>query len=402
MKTLIKNGRVVDPSQNLDAVMDLLIEDGVVAAIDKNIEGLEAKEDIVTGTMAAAAGGVTTIACMPNTKPVVDNSIIVSGIKERAAREGYVNVEVIGAISKGEQGKELAELGDMAEKGAMAFSDDGHYVESSRLFLLAARYVSAFDKVLISHSIEEELNHEGYMHEGAVSARIGVPGIPYISEDIAVARDCIISEYTGAHVHIAHVASKGALDIIRRAKARGVNVTCEVTVHHLTLTDEACSTYSTATRVSPPLRSMDHVEACRQALKDGTADAIVTDHAPHAPEEKDVEFRYAPNGFTGLETSLGVILTELYHTGLFTINEIIDKMSTAPAHIFALNAGSLKVGSPADVTVIDLNKEWTVDNTKFYTRGNVTPFNGKHCKGKAVATMVAGKFVMRDGVVCGK
>ena len=410
MKTLIKNGRVVDPSQNLDAVMDVLIEDGVVAAIDKNIEaaadevydasglvvapglvdvhthlrepGLEAKEDIVTGTMAAAAGGVTTIACMPNTKPVVDNSIIVSGIKERAAREGYVNVEVIGAISKGEQGKELAELGDMAEKGAMAFSDDGHYVESSRLFLLAARYVSAFDKVLISHSIEEELNHEGYMHEGAVSARIGVPGIPYISEDIAVARDCIISEYTGAHVHIAHVASKGALDIIRCAKARGVNVTCEVTVHHLTLTDEACSTYSTATRVSPPLRSMDH--------------------APHAPEEKDVEFRYAPNGFTGLETSLGVILTELYHTGLFTINEIIDKMSTAPAHIFALNAGSLKVGSPADVTVIDLNKEWTVDNTKFYTRGNVTPFNGKHCKGKAVATMVAGKFVMRDGVVCGK
>ena len=177
-------------------------------------------------------------------------------------------------------------------------------------------------------------------------------------------------------------------------------MTCEVTVHHLTLTDEACATYSSATRVSPPLRSMDHVEALRAAVKDGTVDAIVTDHAPHAPEEKDVEFRYAPCGFTGLETSVGVVLTDLYHTNIFIINEIIGKLSTEPANIFALKAGSLKVGYPADVTIIDLNKEWTVDNTKFYTRGKVTPFQGKHCKGKAVATMVAGKFVMRDGEVC--
>ena len=401
MKTLIKNGRVIDPSQNIDAIMDLLVEDGVIKEVAAEIKaaadevydadglivapglvdvhthlrepGLEAKEDIVTGTMAAAAGGVTTIACMPNTKPVIDNSIIVSGIKERAAREGYVNVEVIGAISKGEEGKELAEMIDMSEKGAMAFSDDGHFVNSPRLFTLAAKYIGAFDKVLISHAIEPELGHEGYMHEGAVSARIGVPGIPAIAEDIAVARDCLIAEYTGAHVHIAHVASKGAVDIIRGFKKKGVNVTCEVTVHHLTLTDEACATYSSATRVSPPLRSMDHVEALRAAVKDGTVDAIVTDHAPHAPEEKDVEF---------------------------PINEIIGKMSTEPANIFALKAGSLKVGYPADVTIIDLNKEWTVDNTKFYTRGKVTPFQGKHCKGKAVATMVAGKFVMRDGEVC--
>ena len=380
MKTLIKNGRVIDPSQNIDAIMDLLVEDGVIKEVAAEIKaaadevydadglivapglvdvhthlrepGLEAKEDIVTGTMAAAAGGVTTIACMPNTKPVIDNSIIVSGIN------------------------------------------------SPRLFTLAAKYIGAFDKVLISHAIEPELGHEGYMHEGAVSARIGVPGIPAIAEDIAVARDCLIAEYTGAHVHIAHVASKGAVDIIRGFKKKGVNVTCEVTVHHLTLTDEACATYSSATRVSPPLRSMDHVEALRAAVKDGTVDAIVTDHAPHAPEEKDVEFRYAPCGFTGLETSVGVVLTDLYHTNIFTINEIIGKMSTEPANIFALKAGSLKVGYPADVTIIDLNKEWTVDNTKFYTRGKVTPFQGKHCKGKAVATMVAGKFVMRDGEVC--
>lgn len=428
MKTLIKNGRIVDPSQELDAVMDLLVEDGVVAKLGKNIKeaadevfdakglvvapgfidvhthlrepGLEAKEDIVTGTAAAAAGGITRVACMPNTKPVVDNSIIVSGIKQRAAEEGFVHVEVIGAISKGEQGKELAEMGDMAQAGAMAFSDDGHYVDSARTMTLAAKYITAFDKTLICHDIETELNHEGFMHEGVVSARMGVPGVPAIAEDIAVARDAIIAEYTGAYVHIAHVASGGAIDIIRAAKAKGVNITCEATVHHLTLTDEACSSYSTATRVSPPLRSREHVEALRRGLKDGTIDAIVTDHAPHADEEKDVEFRKAPNGFCGLETSIGVILTELFQTKLFTINEIVAKMSTNPANIFALNAGSLKVGKNADITIIDLDKEWTVNSAEFYTRSKLTPFEGKHCKGKAVATMVDGKFVMRDGVVC--
>lgn len=428
MKTLIKNGRIVDPSQGLDAVKDLLIEDGKVVAIEEHIKvtadeifdasglvvapgfvdlhthlrepGLEAKEDIVSGTKAAAAGGITRIACMPNTKPVVDNSILVSGIKDKAEKEGYVHVEVIGAITKGQDGKELAEMGDMAIRGAMAFSDDGHYVDSAHTMLLAAKYVTAFDKPLICHDIETELNHEGFMHEGAVSARIGVPGIPYISEDIAVARDMIIAGYTGAHIHIAHVASKGAVDIIRQAKAKGLSVTCEAAVHHLTLTDEACADYNTATRVSPPLRSQEHVDALRAGLKDGTIDAIVTDHAPHAPEEKDVEFRNAPCGFCGLETSIGVILTELYHTNLFTINEIIGKMSTEPANIFALNSGSLKVGRNADVTIIDLDKEWTVNSADFYTRGKFTPYEGKHCKGKAVATLVDGKFVMRDGVVC--
>ena len=428
MKTLIKNGRVVDPSQNLDAVLDVLVEDGKIKAVAADIAeaadevydasglvvapglidlhthlrepGLEAKEDIVSGTMAAAAGGVTTIACMPNTKPVIDTSIVVSGIKERAAREGYANVEVIGAISKGEKGEELAEMVDMAEKGAMAFSDDGHYVKSSRLFVLAAKYISAFDKTLICHAIDPELDAEGYMHEGAVSARTGIPGVPAIAEDIAVARDCIIAEYTGAHVHIAHVASKGAVDIIRQAKKKGVNVTCEVTVHHLTLTDEACASYDSAARVNPPLRSRDHVEAMRAAVLDGTVDAIVTDHAPHAPEEKDVEFRYAPNGFCGLETSLGVVLTDLYHTGVFDLNTVISKMSCEPAKLFKLPGGTLKAGAPADITIMDLDKEWTVDSSKFYTRGKATPFNGKACKGKAIATLLAGKFVMRDGVVC--
>ena len=428
MKTLIKNGLVVDPSQNLNAVMDILVEDGVIKAVEKKITekadeefeakglvvapgfidlhthlrepGLEAKEDLITGSEAAAAGGITRIACMPNTKPVIDSAILVSGVKDRAKEVACVHVEVIGAITKGEQGKELAEMGDMALRGAMAFSDDGHFVDSSHTMTLAAKYVSAFGKPLICHDIDTALDHEGYMHEGAVSALIGVPGIPAISEDIAVARDAIIAEYTGTHIHIAHIASKGAVDIVRQAKKRGVPITCEATVHHLTLTDEACASYSSATRVSPPLRSKDHVEALRAALKDGTIDAIVTDHAPHAPEEKDVEFRYAPNGFTGLETSVGVILTELYQTKLFTIDEIVDKMSTSPARIMNLAAGTLQVGSNADITILDLAKEWTVDSKKFYTRGKVTPFEGKKCKGKAVATMVDGKFVMKDGVVC--
>lgn len=430
MKLLIKNGRVVDPSQKLDEICDVLVADGKIAKVAKNITdkadetydatgkvvapgfidmhthlrepGLEAKESIRTGTMAAAAGGITTIACMPNTKPAISTSIVVSGIKERAAKEGYVNVEVIGSISKDEEGKELAEMGDMLEKGAVAFSDDGHYVYSSRLLMNAAKYMTSFDAPLISHSIESELNADGYMHEGAVSAKIGVPGVPSVAEDIAVARDVLVAGYTGAHIHIAHVASKGAADIIRQAKAKGYPVTAEVTVHHLTLTDEACLGYSTATRVSPPLRSQDHVDAMRAALLDGTIDIIVTDHAPHAPEEKDLEFRKAPNGFCGLETAVGVVLTELYHKNVLTLEQVVDKMSCSPARIFNLKAGTLKAGAPADITILDLDKEWTVDSKKFYTVGKVTPFEGKQCKGKAVATVVAGKFVMKDGAVCEK
>ena len=427
MKTLIKNGRVVDPSQNIDAVLDILVENGKIASLGIDLEaegaevydatglvvapgiidmhthlrepGLEAKEDIISGTQAAAAGGITTVACMPNTKPVVDNSILVTGIKDRARREGFAHVEVVGAISKGQKGQEMAELGDMSFAGAVGFSDDGHYVDSSRLMLLAARYVNAFDKPLMCHAIDTELDQMGYMHEGVVSARTGIPGSPYIAEDISVARDCIIAEYTGAHVHICHVASKGAVDIIRQYKAKGVNVTCECTVHHLTLTDEMCAGYDASCKVNPPLRSMDHVEAMRAAVQDGTVDCIVTDHSPHAHEEKDVEFRYAPNGFCGLETSLGVVLTDLYHTGILDLKTIISKMSCEPAKIFKLPAGTLAVGAPADITIMDLNKEWTVDSSKFYTRGKFTPFNGKACKGKAVATMLEGSFVMKDGVV---
>lgn len=412
----------------MDMVADILIEDGFISEIGEILNiaglevfdaqglviapglvdmhvhlrepGLEAKEDIASGTRAAAAGGFTTIACMPNTNPVVDSAILVSGILHRAQAEGVVNVKVIGALSKGQQGKELAEIGDMIASGAVAISDDGSGLDNNRLFKTGLEYTSMFGRPVISHSEDESLVDEGVMHEGAVSAMLGMKGRPSIAEDIAVARDIMLAEYTGAVLHIAHVSSKGAVELIRQAKKRGVKVTAEVTPHHLTLTDEAVKSFNTATKVNPPLRSRDHVAALLEGLKDKTLDAIATDHAPHAFEEKDREYKQAPPGFAGLETALGVILTELYHTERFTLLEIIERMSTAPSRILGLEAGVLKVGAPADITIIDPKLEWIVDSSAFYTKGKHTPFEKKILKGKAVATLVCGKFVMRKGKVC--
>ena len=428
MKLLLKGGTIIDPTQNYNQVADLLIENGLVSQIGENLSttgvevfdaqglviapgfvdmhvhlrepGLEAKEDIASGTKAAAAGGFTTIACMPNTKPVVDQAIIVSGILHRAQLEGVVNVKVIGALSKGQQGKELAEIGDMILSGAVAISDDGSSLDNNRLFKIGLEYTSMFGCPVISHAEDESLVDEGVMHEGAVSAMLGMKGRPSVAEDIAVARDIMLAEYTDSQLHIAHVSSKGAVELIRQAKKRGVKVTAEATPHHLTLTDEAVKTFNTAAKVNPPLRSADHVAALLEGLKDGTLDAIATDHAPHAFEEKDIEFRQAPPGFAGLETAVGVILTDLYHTGKFTLVEIVEKMSTAPASILNIDAGSLKAGAPADIAIIDTELEWTVDSSAFYTKGKHTPFDKKILKGKAVATIVSGKFVMRKGKVC--
>ena len=427
MKLLIKQGRVVDPSQQLDAVMDILVQDGVVKELAGNIDcsdaeiveakglvvtpglidvhthlrepGLEAKEDIVSGTMAAAAGGLTTIACMANTRPPIDSSILVSGLKDRAAREGKVKVEVIGTVTKGMQGQELAEMGDMTFCGAMAFSDDGRYVSNSKLFASALEYVSIFDKRIISHAEEYKLA-DGYMHEGIISARLGIPGMPAVAEDIATSRDIMLAEYANAKLHIAHVSTAGSTELIRQAKKRGVQVTAEVAIHHLTLTDERVIGFDTAAKVSPPLRDMKHVEAVRAGLLDGTFDAIVTDHAPHAFEEKDVEFRYAPNGFAGLETLVAVMLTDLYHTGIFPLATLISKLTIEPSRVFDLNRGSLKVGMPADITILDLDKKWQIDSQKFYTKGKHSPYDKKQCQGAAVCTIVNGKIVMKDGVVC--
>ncbi|SDF48098.1 dihydroorotase [Sporolituus thermophilus] len=427
MKLLLKNGRVINPADGMDAVKDILITEGKIAAIGEALSadgaecfdaaglvvapgfvdmhthlrepGLEAKEDIVSGTNAAAAGGFTTIACMPNTKPVVDNAILVAGLTQRAQAEGIVNLKVIGALSKGQEGKELAEIGDMILAGAVAISDDGRYVDSARLLKTALEYTGMFGKPIISHAEDESLVSDGYMHEGAVSAMLGMKGRPAVAEDIAVARDILLAEYVGAPIHIAHVSTKGAVELIRQAKKRGVKVTTEVTPHHLSLTDEAVIGFDTATKVNPPLRSQDHVLALVEAVKDGTIDAIATDHAPHAYEEKDMEYRYAPSGFAGLETALGVILTALYHTGQLSLMEIVRLMAYNPARILGLDAGVIRIGGAADLTIFDPDLDWVVDSNKFYTKGKHTPFEGKKLKGKAVATIVGGKIVMKNGKV---
>ena len=428
MKLLLKGGRIVNPAQGFDGVADLLIENGYIIEMSENISaadaeifdaqglvvapgfidmhvhlrepGLEAKEDIVSGTRAAAAGGFTTIACMPNTKPTVDNAITVSGIIHRAQYEGVVNVKVIGALSKGQEGKELAEIGDMIFTGAVAISDDGSSLNNNSLLKTGLEYTSMFDCPVITHSEDESLVEDGVMHEGAVSAMLGMKGRPAVAEDIAVARDLMLAQYADAKIHIAHVSSKGAVELIRQAKRKGIKVTAEATPHHLTLTDEAVRSFDTATKVNPPLRSADHVAALIEGLQDGTIDAIATDHAPHAFEEKDMEYKQAPPGITGMETALGVVLTGLYHTGKLTLLELVERMSTAPARILGLESGVLTTGSLADITIFDANAEWVVDSSKFYTKGKHTPFDKKTLKGKVVATIVKGKFVMRNGEVC--
>ena len=427
MKLLLKSGRVVNPATNFNDMVDILNENEKIVKIGADLQsddaevfdatgliiapglidmhvhlrepGQEAKEDIGSGTRAAAAGGITTVACMPNTSPVIDNSVLVQGIAQRAQQDGVVKVKVVGALSKGQEGKELAEIGDMLEAGAVAITDDGHYVDSAKLLMNGLDYIARYDLPIISHAEDNTLTEDGVMHEGAVSAMLGMKGRPAVAEDIAVSRDILLAEYTNARIHIAHISSKGAVELVRQAKKRGVKVTAEVTPHHLTLTDEEIKNFNVAAKVCPPLRSKDHVQAMIEGLKDGTIDAIVTDHSPHAFEEKDREFKFAPNGFTGMETSLGVILTNLYHTGIMTIDEIIEKMSVAPAKILKLDAGNIEIGKIADLTVIDTEKTWKVDSNKFYSRGKFTPYDGVELKGKAVATIVNGKIVMENGII---
>ena len=427
MKQILKGGRVIDPANNIDKIADVAFENGVIVEVGENLAaagaevidvtgkvvtpglidmhvhlrepGQEAKEDFLSGSSAAAAGGYTTVATMPNTRPVIDDASLVRSCQERAKAVGKVHIEIIGAVTKGQKGEELAEMGDIVEAGAVAFSDDGHFTKTAKVLLNAYDYLRTFDKVIINHDEEPSLVEDGIMNESHRSAMLGMKGRPTVSEDIAVSRDILLAEYADAKVHVAHISSGNAVDIVRQAKKRGVKVTAEVTPQHLTMTDDLVQSWDSSTKINPPLREKKDTEAVLAGLLDGTIDCIVTDHSPHAQEEKDREYMYAPSGFPGLETAVGVLLTDLVHEGKLPLPLMVKAMTSAPAEIFGLKGGKLTAGAPADIAVIDTELEWTVDQKKFYTKGSHSPFIGRTLKGKAVMTFVDGKMVMKDGVV---
>ncbi len=425
MKLVIRGGWIIDPAQQINKKADILLAEGKIAAIGEGLSaadaqvidatgkyvvpglidmhvhlrdpGLEAKEDIYTGTRAAAMGGFTSVACMPNTRPVIDNISGIGYVQNRAQSAGAVNVYPIGAITKGSEGKELAEIGDMVQAGAVAVSDDGKPVSNAQVMRLAFEYAKMFDIPVIAHSEDLYLAEGGQMHEGYVSTVLGLKGIPAAAEEVMIARDCLLAEYTGGRLHVAHVSTAGAVEIIRRAKARGVKVTAEVTPHHLTLTDEAVRGFDTNTKVNPPLRGTADIAALIAGLKDGTLDSIATDHAPHAFEEKDVEYRYAPFGISGLETAVPLVLQALVHSGEMKLEEVVAAMTLQPARILGLDKGTLETGKDADVTILDPAFEHTLDPQRFVSKGKNSPYGGRQVKGRVVATIVAGEVVMQEG-----
>ncbi|HEU4367097.1 MAG TPA: dihydroorotase [Methylomirabilota bacterium] len=421
MSLLIRNGRVVDPAGSMDAVQDVLVKgdrverlgsglpapDGaaVIDAAGKVVcpgfidihvhlrePGFEYKETVATGTRAAAAGGFTAVCCMANTHPVNDNRSITDYIRARAAAEGAVRVYPIGAVTRGLGGKELAELAELAEAGCVAFSDDGKCVMNAALYRRAMEYTLPFGVPVISHAEDDHLADGGAMHEGVVSTELGVPGVPAAAEDVMVARDILLAELTGAHLHVAHLSTAGAVRLVREAKARGVRVTAEVTPHHLLLTDEAVRSFDVNTKMNPPLRSRRDTEALLEGLLEGTIDCIATDHAPHALSEKEGEFDRAAFGIVGLETAVGLLLDRLVRPGILPLPTLVARLSRDPARLLGLPGGSLAPGSPADLTILDPSAEWTVDPARFESRSRNTPFGGWTLTGRPWMTIVGGRI----------
>lgn len=427
MKLLIKSGRLIDPSQDIDKTSNIYIEEGVVKDFPRNIKSIEKKKDvkkidakgfiiapglidvhvhlrepgyeyketIKTGTLSAAAGGFTSIACMPNTNPINDNASVTEYIMLKARTEGVVNVFPIGAISKGEKGESLAEIGEMYEAGCVAISDDGMPITNSNLMRRAMEYVKPFNIPVITHAEDKFLSKDGVMNEGITSTLLGLKGIPNASEDVMVSRDITLAELTNAHLHVAHVSTEGSVRMIRKAKKRGLNVTAEATPHHFLLTDETIKNYDTNSKMNPPLRTTKDVKAVIKGIKDGTIDVIATDHAPHSFDEKNLEFDLAPFGIVGLETALPLSL-KLVDKKVLTLKKLIEKLTVEPAKILNLNRGSLKVGSVADIVIFDRNEKFVVNCDKFYSKGRNTPFNGWRVAGKVKYTIVSGKVVYSD------
>jgi dihydroorotase len=422
MSLLIKNGRVVDPANSTDAVQDVLIGGGRIERVGRDLPvadgttildatgkivcpgfidihvhlrepGFEYKETVATGTRAAAAGGFTAVCCMANTHPVNDNRSITDYIRARAAVEGVVRVYPIGAVTRGLGGEELAELAELAEAGCVAFSDDGKCVMNAALYRRAMEYTLPFGAPVISHAEDHHLSRGACMNEGVVSTELGLAGAPAAAEDIMVARDILLAELTGAHVHIAHLSTAGAVRLVRDAKARGVRVTAEVTPHHLVLTEEAVRTFDANAKMNPPLRSKQDTEALLEALVDGTIDCIATDHAPHAGSEKEGEFDRAAFGIVGLETAVGLMLDRLVRPGALPLATLISRLSRDPARLLGLPGGHLAPGAPADVTLLDPAAEWTVDPARFQSRSRNTPFGGWPVTGRPWKTIVGGGIV---------
>lgn len=422
MSLLIENGRVVDPAQQLDRIANLLVVDGKIASLDPSADkipagvervdasgkivtpglvdmhvhlrepGYEEAETVATGSLAALAGGFTSIACPPNTNPPIDTQANVSLIRELAASARHCNVYPMCCISKGRKGEELAELGVLFESGAIACSDDGSSVEDAELMRRALEYCKMFDKAVLCHEESAPLAKGGVMHEGRVSNLLGLRGIPAVAEDIMVTRDIALAESVGARLHIMHVSSAGAIASIRRAKERGVKVTAEVTPHHLTLTADELRSFDSNFKMNPPLRSERHVQACLEALVDGTIDVIATDHAPHSEEKKNREIDVAPFGIIGLESALPLMIEKLVVSGLLSWSQLVEKMSLNPSRILGLDKGTLLIGRDADITIIDPALEWVFTKSELHSKSANSPYLGRKMTGRAVMTIVGGEI----------
>ena len=424
MKLLIQKGRLVDPVGGIGGVMDILIEDGKLAVIGSDLRerdaqiidargltvcaglvdmhvhlrepGLEYKEDITTGTAAAARGGITSVACMPNTKPAVDSPEEVRYILRRAAESCGVRVWPIGAVTMGEKGETLTDAQALKEAGAVALSDDGVPIQNANLMRDALIRAKRLGLTILSHCEDADMVCNYAVNEGRVSRALDLPGRPAIAEELMVMRDAMLSEETGAAVHICHISTAGSVDIVRQFKKKGVHITCETCPQYFTFTEDEVLTQGSMARVNPPLRTRQDVEAIIAGLKDGTIDAIATDHAPHSAQEKAKPLAEAPSGMVGLETSLAATLTALYHTGEMDLSDILKKMTFNPACILGIPKGRLSLGGEADFTVFDPNEAWTVDPEQFASKGRNTPFAGRELKGKVKYTIVGGKIVYED------